>query len=141
MARILTYALQFHRPPKASGGEERLTAAPGLRATTSLEDGLISSRLDPLPGDLAVYESSFGTDPGASRLTFSSLGAGSLLEPPGADGFSRGVAMWKIGSGTGAFAGAAGAITSNFLINLETDELVDSHLGVVRLPDAQGGMQ
>ncbi len=132
--------------------------APGLRAMTSLEDGMISSRVDPLPGDSAVYESSyvlnhdgtlffewgvirFGTDPGASTLTFSSVGAGSLLGPPAADGFSHGVVMWKIDSGTGALAGAAGAITSNFLINLETDELVDSHLGVVRLPGALGGTQ
>src|ERR1019366_2153207 len=125
MFRILTYALQFHRPPKASGGAERLTTAPGLRATTSLEGGVIR----------------FGAEPGASELTFSSVGAGRLLGPPGADGLSHGVVVWKIDSGTGALAGAAGAITSNFLINLETDELVDSHLGVVRLPDAQGGTQ
>jgi hypothetical protein len=158
MFRILTYALQFHRPPKASGGAERLTTAPGLRATTSLEGGLISSRFDPLPGGLASYEAPyvlnhdgtlffewgvirFGAEPGASELTFSSVGAGRLLRPPGADGLSHGVVVWKIDSGTGALAGAAGAITSNFLINLETDELVDSHLGVVRLPDAQGGTQ
>jgi hypothetical protein len=62
---------------------------------------------------------------------------------PGADGFSHG-GRRRVGGSTretGALAGAAGAITSNFLINLETDELVDSHLGIVRLPDGQGGMQ
>jgi hypothetical protein len=55
-----------------------------------------------------------------------------------ADGFSPGVVMWAIDSGTGALAGVTGAITSNFLVNLQREELIDNHLGVVRLPPMQG---
>ena len=52
-----------------------------------------------------------------------------------------GVVVWGIDSGNRRARWCGRAITSNFLINLETDELVDSHLGIVRLPDGQGGMQ
>ena len=61
-----------------------------------------------------------------------------MLGPPAAGGFSHGVVMWAIDSGTGALAGATGAITSNFLVNLQTEEPIDNHLGVVRLPPMQG---
>jgi hypothetical protein len=50
-------------------------------------------------------------------------------------GFSHGVVAYSIDSGTGALAGAGGAITSNFLVNLETNELIDMQLGVVILPE------
>jgi hypothetical protein len=63
-----------------------------------------------------------------------------LLGALGADAFSPGVVVWKIDLGTGPLAAAAGAITSNFVINFETDELIDFHLGVVRLLDTCGGI-
>lgn len=155
MTDVLTYVLQFRRPPKKPGGEEPPTTASGLRVTTLLEDGMISARLEPVQGDLAVldlhfrlnydetlfFESgtvAFGSDPGASTLAFSSVGTGSVLGTPAADGFSHGVVMWAIDSGTGALAGATGAITSNFLVNLQTEELIDNHLGVVPPPPIQG---
>jgi hypothetical protein len=77
---------------------------------------------------------SFGAG-GASSLKFASVGAGALLGAPASDGFSHGVVAYSIGSGTGALAGAGGAITSNFLVNLETNELFDTHLGVIELPE------
>jgi hypothetical protein len=155
--RVVTYALQFHRPAKGSGGSEQPTLAPGLRVTTLVEHGTLSSQLERLSGDRAVvhlsytlnhdktlfFESGtivFGSEPGASTLEFSSVGAGTLLGPPGPDGFTHGVVVWKIDRGTGALSDATGAISSNFLVNLETDELIDSHLGVVHLPDASEGL-
>jgi hypothetical protein len=147
----LTYALQFHRPPKGMGGTESPTTASGLELRTQIADGSLESALLPLAGDEAVLELDYtlnhdGTlffesgvvtfgGPGASSLTFASVGAGSLLGEPDSDGFSHGVVAWAIESGTGAFAGAGGAISSNFLVNLQTDELIDTHLGVVRLPE------
>ena len=53
---------------------------------------------------------------------------------PDADGFSHGTVMWKMDSGTGIFAGVTGAITSNFLVNLATDELFDYHFYLLYLP-------
>ena len=35
--------------------------------------------------------------------------------------------------GTGAFEQAQGFITSNFLVNLKTNELLDTHLGILRM--------
>src|SRR5436309_7628823 len=120
--RLVTYALQFHRPAKRSGGAEQPTVAPGLSVTTLVEEGTVSSRLEPLSGDRAVlhlsytlnhdqtlfFESGtivFGSRPGASTLGFSSVGAGSLLGAPDADGFTHGVVAWKIDHGTGALSG------------------------------------
>jgi hypothetical protein len=155
--RLVTYALQFHRPAKGSGGAEQPTVAPGLSVTTLVEHGTVSSRLEPLPGDRAVLHLSYmlnhdqtlffesGTivfgSAGASTLEFSSVGAGSLLGAPDADGFTHGVVAWKIDRGTGALSGATGAISSNFLVNLESEELIDSHLGVVHLPDGSEGLE
>jgi hypothetical protein len=42
--------------------------------------------------------------------------------------------MWKVDSGTGAFAGATGAITTNFLVNIVTQELIDNQLHLIYLP-------
>ncbi|MDQ6779317.1 MAG: hypothetical protein M3071_24525 [Actinomycetota bacterium] len=132
--RRLTYVLQFHR------------------LTTRIEGGSIDATLEPVPGDAAVLALSYTLNhdgklffesrsvtfggPGSSSLSFSSIGAGSLLGAPDSDGFSHGVVAWAIESGTGAFAGASGAISSNFLVNLDTEELIDTDVGVIRLADA-----
>ncbi|MEA2372601.1 MAG: hypothetical protein QOH12_2995 [Solirubrobacteraceae bacterium] len=71
-------------------------------------------------------------DASASSLTFSSVGAGTLGEAD-VDGFCQGSIVYRVESGTGALAGATGLIDSNFLVNLKTNELVDMHLGVIRL--------
>lgn len=148
--RRLTFALQFHRAPGGDAGDAPATAA-GLGMKTVIGAGTIEPELESLPGDEAVLNLdyrlnndgtlffewgtvTFGT-PGASSLTFSSVGAGALLGAPASDGFSQGVVAYSIDSGTGALAGARGAITSNFLVNLETNELIDTQLGVVILPE------
>jgi hypothetical protein len=141
----LTYVLRFHRP--ASGAP---VTAPGLTVTTRLEDGGFVSQMEPLAGAQATLDLTYalnndGTlffewgrvtfgDTQASSLTFSSIGAGALLGPPDDDGFSHGTVMYTVDGGSGALDGARGAITSNFLVDLATEELIDTHLGIVRLP-------
>lgn len=108
------------------------------------------SELAPIAGDEAVLDLTYvlnhdGTlffewgkvsfgDASASSLSFSSVGAGTLPGPPDPDGFSQGTVVYAVDGGTGELDGARGAITSNFLVDLKTEELVDTHLGVVRLP-------
>ncbi len=144
----LTYVLRFHRPPYPAGEAEPATTGSGLEVTTTLEGGIFSSELNLVGGDPAVVWVEFATnrdrsmffewgtvrfgDASASSLTFSGVGAGTL-GPADADGFSQGSVVYRVESGTGALAGATGLIDSNFLVNLETNELVDMHLGVIRL--------
>jgi hypothetical protein len=59
-----------------------------------------------------------------------------LFLDPTADpeGLSHGTAMYRIIGPTGRLAGATGAISSNFLVNLRTNDRIDTHLGIVRRP-------
>lgn len=149
--RRLTYVLRFHRPPKGAGEEPPATAR-GLVLRTEIAGGSIDTQLQELPGAEAALDLSYALNEdgtlffewgtvafggvGASTLSFSSVGAGSVLGAPDSDGLSHGVVAWAVKSGTGIFAGAGGAISSNFLVDLRTDELIDTHLGVIRLADA-----
>jgi hypothetical protein len=144
----LTYVLRFHRPPYASGEAEPATTACGLSLTTEVEGGTFSTAVTPLDGGTAGLSLSFATnkdssmffewgtlsfgDASGSSLTFSSVGAGTLGAAD-VDGFSHGSIVYRVESGTGALRGATGLIDSNFLIDLKTNELVDTHLGVIRL--------
>jgi hypothetical protein len=144
----VTYVLRFHRSQYAAGEPEPATTAGGLSVTTEVEGGMFGSEQQPLGGEAAVLSVTFATnkdssmffewgtvrfgDASGSTLTFSSVGAGTLL-PADVDGFRHGSIVYKVESGTGALAGATGLIDSNFLINLKTNELVDTHLGVIRL--------
>lgn len=141
------YVLRFHRPPHRPTDA---AVAPGLQIQTLLVEGSFKSMLtedgEPTAAialDFKVnragtlfFESGTLTFPGDPDgvLYFSSIGTGSLSPQPYGDGFSQGTVMYSVDGGTGAFEGAQGAITSNFLVNLETDELIDTHLGVLRLP-------
>lgn len=144
----LTYVLRFHRPAQ-SGGEEPPTTACGLVATTRLQASGVTSEFEPLDGATATLELqyaligdgswfaewgtvTFGDEPSGS-LTFGSVGPGTL-GPPDDDGFSHGTVTYAIGSGSRQFSGATGLINSNFLVDLKTNELIDTQLGVVRLP-------
>jgi len=143
-----TYVLRFHRPPFPTGEAEPATTGCGLDVSTVLEGGMFSSELNLTGGDPAVVRLEFATnrdgsmffewgtvrfgDESASSLTFSSVGPGTL-GPAEADGFSHGSIVYRVESGTGALAGATGLIDSNFLVDLKTNELVDTHLGVIRL--------
>jgi hypothetical protein len=143
----LSYALRFHRP---AGGGDGPAFAQGLTITTGVAHGLASSVVAGATGDSATLSLTFRTnqagtrffewgsvafpDDAASTLAFSSIEAGVLPGPAGPDGFSQGTVMYGVDGGTGALAGAGGLITSNFLVNLNTDELYDTHLGVLLLP-------
>lgn len=153
--QTLTYVLRFHRgpnpnPKSKSDGPQPQAIAQSLQMTTVLDSNGVTATSQTVPGDIAVMTNSFALDnsgqlffewgtitflgSAGSTLAFSSIGAGTLLGPPNADGFSHGVVMWKVDSGTGAFAGATGAITSNFLVNLDTEELIDNQLHLIYLP-------
>ena len=159
----ITYVLRFQRPGKPAGEPSGRAAEPGyepvheppaygsgLSVTTRITEGSVSAEEAPVPGDQAVLdvtvtqqsdttfsESGTITFQGASppsTLSFSSIGTGTLLAPIRDSGLTHGVVNWKIDSGTGAFAGATGAISSNFLVDLASDELLDTHLALVWLP-------
>jgi hypothetical protein len=142
----LTYVLEFHR---YAGNSDQPTTAPGLTVTSRIQGGTLLTTLDQIDGDEAILTLGFATNknsslffewgtvtfgaPGSSSLTFSSIGAGTLL-PPGPDGFRHGTIAYIIESGTGALEKAQGIIDSNFFINLGTNQLVDTHLGIIRIP-------
>lgn len=151
--RRQTYVLQFHRPPgnatePGGAGGVPLTAARGLRVSTRLTGSGFDCSQEDLDGGTATLDLTFTTNQqgtlffewgslavGSSgpTLEFRSVGAGQLCPAPDGDGFSHGTVMYEVTGGTGAFEQARGFITSNFLINLTTNELLDTHLGVLRL--------
>ena len=143
----LAYALRFHRPPKTAAAPEPVATAPSAAMTTAISDGDVRATLSAIPGGEAVLGTHYrlnhdgsmffewGTiDFGGAGLRFGSVGAGTMLGPAAADGFSHGVVLWRVESGWGAFEGATGAITSNFLVALETQELIDYQFHVIQLP-------
>jgi hypothetical protein len=147
----LIYALQFVRP---AAGEP--IVASSVTVSTVINPGGVTGTIEPLEGfETAVVQTTptinpdgsftekgtvtFGDPAENNILTFSSIGLGYLNayfcpENP----FTAGTVMWTIESGQGFFAGATGAITSNFLIDLSTPghpgELIAYHFGVVYLP-------
>jgi hypothetical protein len=147
MDEPLTYVLRFVRPAYAGGDPEPPTTGHGLTVTTTIADGTLSSRLTELAGgeatlaltyqqvaDTSLFLEQGTLSFGAGSLTFSSIGAGTLLNTPDADGFSHGTIAYLVQSGTGPLEGASGIIASNFRVNLQTNDLVDTHLGIIRLP-------
>lgn len=139
----LTYAMQFHRPP---GTKETDPAfAQGLVAVTEIGSGGIQSHWRSLQGETAEFRSTvtiisekdgtfleqgsirFGA---AGSIQFSTIGMGYLRQSQDGN-LTPGTVMWQIDSGDGVFAGVYGAITSNFLVSLQTNELIDNHVGVI----------
>lgn len=146
--RQFVYCLQFQGEALESTADRaRLTArarASSCQVRTILDRHGIESRLEPLPGDSADFESevrfeadgrflesgmiSFGPD---HRLHFSTVGRGHFDGSPDPR-FRHGSVIWKIDRGEGQFEGAQGLITSNFLVG-ETGEVTDHHFGVIFL--------
>lgn len=142
----ITYAMQFHRP---SGTKETDPAyAHGLSAVTEISAAGIRSEWKALQGQTAEFLSTvtivsekdgtfleqgsirFGT---AGSIQFSTIGMGYLRQSQDGN-LTPGTVIWQIDSGDGVFAGVYGAITSNFLVSLKTNELIDNHIGVMYLP-------
>ena len=145
--RRLSYALRFHRPPKTAEMPKPAATAPSAMMTTEIADGVVRATVGAVAGGEAVLHTKYqlnhdgslffewGTiDFGRCGLRFSSIGAGTMLGPPGADGFSHGAVLWRVDGGWGALEGATGAIASNFLVVLDTEELVDCQFHVLELP-------
>lgn len=151
--RRQTYVLQFHRPPDDPTGPDGagvvpLTIARGLQVSTRLTGSGFDCSQEDLDGGTATLDLTFTTNHegtlffewgtlavGSSGATieFRSVGAGQLSAAPDGDGFSHGTVMYEVTGGTGAFEQARGFITSNFLVNLKTNELLDTHLGILRM--------
>jgi len=66
-------------------------------------------------------------------LTFQTVGMGTLNNTYQA-GFTGGAVIWEITGGVGAFQGAEGLITSNFVANGNTDDYIDYEVGNIWLP-------
>ena len=142
MNRVI-YALQFYREP-GKREDDPAFANSVTFLTRILPDG-IHSLLDAIGGETAEFRSSvsivsekegtfleqgtirFGR---AGSVKFSTIGLGYLRQSQEGN-LTPGTVMWQIDSGDGVFDGVYGAITSNFLVNLDTNELVDNHLGVI----------
>lgn len=145
----LTYAMQFYRPAKSEDNQEPQAVAQSIRMTTLIGPDELTSEMQEIEGGSAVMVNEATVDPpgsmtfteqgtitfgeGFGSLTFSTIGKGQLF-PPEEASLYRGVVMWQVESGTGFFKGVIGNITSNFLIDLETSELVDNHFGLIYLP-------
>lgn len=146
----LTYALQFYRPPGSAKDAPLL--ASNISITTVITDAGVTATIDPLSQNPTASmqvqpefnpDGSFtetGTitfgDPAANNLLkFSTIRLGQLnpdLCPE--DPYTSGTVMWRIDEGTGFFAEATGAITSNFLVDKSTNELIAYQFGVIHLP-------
>jgi hypothetical protein len=151
--RRLTYTIHFIRPAGTTpqGGPEPIAASnvtismmsvPGGATKTKKYDTAVlqaSPRLNP---DFTFTERGhviFGKPAENNKLSFSSIGLGFMKayecpEKP----YTAGTVMWGIDSGDGFFAGATGAITANFLIDISKPgvpgELISYQFGVVYLP-------
>ena len=152
--RRLTYALQFYRPagaapqPIVASGDCVVTITPvcvtgevgtlGQFQTAAVETHPTKPNPDGSFTETGVV--TFGDPAGNNTLRFSSIHNGYMNayacpEAP----FTAGTVMWGVESGEGFFAGATGAITSNFLIDLtqphgQDGVLIAYHFGVVYLP-------
>lgn len=147
----MTYVLQFHRPPRpASGADDQPPAeAKSLTTSTKITPSGFEFQQKNMDGTTATLELDFATNPemtlflewgcltisppSGPRLTFRSTGAGQLSPTPDPEGFRHGTVMYEVTGGTGVFKNARGFITSNFLVNLDTEELFDTHVGILLL--------
>lgn len=146
----LTYALQFIRT--AGSPKDAPAVASSISIATVITPDAVTVTIETLgqyeTASLQVHPTfnqdgsftetgtiTFGDPTGNNLLHFSTIGLGYLnpdlcTESP----YTPGTVMWRIDEGEGFFAGATGAITSNFLINKSTNELIAYQFGVVNLP-------
>lgn len=116
-----------------------------MLTTAFKPDGVASDRVAKGDGAEAVFRSTVwmtgegefdesGTiDYGhGNTLTFSTVGRGRMGPSPMA-GVQSGAVVWRIDSGTGAYAGATGHITSNFTLHAD-GVVVDHQFAVIFVP-------
>lgn len=145
----LSFPLIFRRP--AGSGKDAPAVAESVRFTTKISARQVKSTVRPLQGAKAVLQNRFrfldsanirfqewgevAFGSGESKLFFS--GEGIVLGKPDSEArFTQGTAHWRVVGGTGFFHGAVGAISSNFLVDLDpkNNELIDRHVYVLYLP-------
>lgn len=139
----LIFALKFHRPARSN--KDEIDDMPAIaESVLFIEPDGVDIKLVPavMTNEAKMTDDTHFSEDGkitfggeANTLNFSSIGVGTVLSGPDDEGFSHGIVMWQIDSGKGAgiFEKATGAITSNFLINLVTNELIDYHFYIVYL--------
>jgi hypothetical protein len=145
----LSYFLRFHRPPSV-GGKDQSAIASSVRTETHIGSEGVTATIGPMAGLSASMQNGFALNHDQTmffewgsisfgetlgELQFESIGAGYVLgnlDP--SQQFNLGVVMWRVTGGSGFFAGATGAITSNFLIDLQSGELVDNQIHMIYLP-------
>jgi hypothetical protein len=152
--RRFEYVLTFVRP--AGVKDDAPAYAPGLKASTLLTPAGPVTRMVSQPGARAVLRTTATVGPdgklffetgtvdfgGGATLAYATIGTG-VLGDCADPAYKAGTVMWRVTGGTGAFAGATGTITSNFLLGFDagksalTSELIDHHFGVVFLPAAK----
>ena len=146
--RQFIYCLRFQGETRATDPTGTIlkaaAQAPSCQIRTLIDLHGVESKLEPLPGKDAVFESevacshdgsflesgaiSFGN---GHRIHFSTVGRGRLDASPDSR-FRQGAVVWKVDRGEGQFEGAQGFITSNFLLG-ENGEVADNHFGVLFL--------
>jgi hypothetical protein len=144
--RKVTFAMVF-----TGGGEEigpdhvrAWSTAPSASLVTSVGPGGVDDEVVAVDGQDAVFRSEvrymggtafdeWGTiEFGEGNVVhFQTIGEG-YLAPAAAEGVQHGTIMWEITNGEGAFDGATGLITSNFVV--EGDTVTDHQFGVLWLP-------
>jgi hypothetical protein len=147
--RLLSYFLRFHRP-SATGDKDQPAIATSIRTETHIGVEGVTTTVEPLAGVSASLRNGFALNrdqtmffewgsisfgENVASLSFESIGAGYLLgnlDP--SQGFSIGTVMWRVTGGSGFLVDATGAITSNFLIDLQSGELVDNQFHIIYLP-------
>jgi hypothetical protein len=143
----LTYVMEFKR---SAGGEPIVASSVAILPGEGEGDGKPLAEYETavlkatptlhMPKGSFTEEGNitFGDPAEKNVLTFSSLGLGYMNAYPCPEKpFTGGTVMWRIDSGTGFFKGATGAITANFLIDLNkpgTGKLISYQFGVVYLP-------
>jgi hypothetical protein len=140
----VTYAMQFRGSgaPNDSGVIRARSVAPSARLVSTVGPTGVSFALEPTGEGEALFESEVRMGEGTSfeedgtitfgpgnRVHFRTIGEG-YLAPSTEPGVSHGVVMWEITGGEGAFEGATGLITSNFMAT-ESLEVTDNQFGVI----------
>ena len=142
--RPILYAMQFRGTavPVTDGVLRAETTAPGTRLVTTVGSVGVTTVLEPLDGEEALFESevAFADESGfqetgtirfgrGNMLRFRTIGAGHLGGSPDPH-LKHGSVMWEVEGGEGQFAGASGRINSNFFVS-DTGEVTDNHFGVI----------
>ncbi len=145
MKKIL-FAFEFRGRVVPGNTETHLRATStghSVRIESSISAASVGGTVEQIEGEPAEFESEvmvtgetsfqesgiirFGAGP--NRIHFSTVGHGHIAVAA-EKGFKQGAVTWKIDHGDGQFSGAAGLITSNFLVS-DSGEVTDYQFGLL----------